>query len=300
MKVGTNQVLGMSIRAFAGVTIMAIILMVIASSCGSGGGTEQLPIDTQRKTPVEISEMAKLQYPEDTSELNVVDIAQFDYLSVPNIKEYLNELVGQFITLKGLDIWYSQGLFDQGVTYTSNSSNESVTISTDITIGDIVEMGAASYTAYLFKDHEDDSVFYIGGGYAVIEDFSAITDEDGNIQENSTSGSDLPPDISSIYEVTSDPLIPDNLTDNPLTFLRDHEGMYVAIAGLTVWGIDEDGTITTEEPTIFLRHQEQIYDVTMYEEINVYGKVERNPYRDGGIYITDAQIVSNEYYDPFG
>lgn len=76
--------------------------------------------------------------------------------------------------------------------------------------------------------------------------------------------------------------------------------MYVAIAGLTVWGIDEDGTITTEEPTIFLRHQEQIYDVTMYGEINVYGKVERNPYRDGGIYITDAQIVSNEYYDPFG
>ena len=181
MKVGTNQVLGMSIRAFAGVTIMAIILMVIASSCGSGGGTEQLPIDTQRKTPVEISEMAKLQYPEDTSELNVVDIAQFDYLSVPNIKEYLNELVGQFITLKGLDIWYSQGLFDQGVTYTSNSSNESVTISTDITIGDIVEMGATSYTAYLFKDHEDDSVFYIGGGYAVVEDFSAITYGDGNI-----------------------------------------------------------------------------------------------------------------------
>lgn len=278
---------------YIGLAAMVIILIMIASSCS--GNPKELPKDTQKMTADEIAAIASEYIPEDQvpADAEHISAVTLEALSVIDISGYLLDYTGQWIVLSDLDYWYDMGITEYGIVYTSNANGQELTIATDIAIKDVVENGANSYYGYLYQEYDDPYMFYVAGGYAVIEDLSAITGDDGMINTTSNDDEDRPGDYSSIYELTSDPLTPEQIDSNMASFFRDYNGKYVVVADVYVMDITSEGVIMCGDciGDLSLRYPEQVYSITSGSYINIYGKVTENDWVTTRVDFEDVQLL---------
>lgn len=297
------------LKGIAYVILIAIVigLMTMLSSCqpkeelGSAG----LPINTERHSVEEIMQMALNNQPIDEDIDEIVSVYYLnDILSVANSKTYLEEKLGNWVTIGPIEDWYYADLTGDGVTYTNTNTGDQYTIFLDFTVQEIVEdYGANAYTGYLFQDYEDPSVFYIIGGW--INGNSIFDDDDDYYMEEdpyteypSTNNGmdDRPPDIDSIWEVTSDPIPVSDIDDNEQRFIRDYNGQYITIYGEVSY-ISEDhfGLYSFSNVIIYPRYQEVIYDLNVDETVGIYGKLDYG--ENGTLDIIDAQVFISDFAD---
>ena len=280
---------------------IAIGLMTMLSSCQLKEelGPAGLPINTERHSVEEIMQMALNNQPIDEDIDEIVSVYYLnDVLSVADSKTYLEEKIGNWVTIGPIEDWYYTDITGDGVTYTNTNTGDQYTIFLDFTVQEIVEVyGANAYTGYLFQDYEDPNVFYIIGGWIngnsiFDDDYDYYTEEDP-YAEYPAVNSDIPPDIEGIFEITTDPLSIEDIEANKLRFLNDYEGQYVALYNVKVSSI-HDGFFwvsSSHEIVVYPRYTDVLYDLNVGDYVEIYGKVQTS--NSGGIInIVDTQVFT--------
>lgn len=294
------------LKGIAYVILIAIVigLMTMLSSCQQEKlGEAGLPINTERHSVEEIMQMALNSQPE-TVEANLSAYELTEVLDAGGCKVFLEMNIGNWFNFGPLTMLYNNGIVADGFTYSNNSTGEYVTIYLDMTIQEIVEdYGADAYTGYLFQDYEDPNVFYIAGGWINGNDIDFNLPDDyyitgsNNIYTDSNNGTDdRPPDIDSIWEVTSDPIPVSAINENKQRFIRDYNGQYITMYGPVVF-IDEEEfwLYDSEYVFVFPRYPDVIYDLNKYDTVGVYGKLDCDS--RGTFDIVDAQVFISDFAD---
>ena len=288
--------------AYVILIVIAIGLMIMLSSCQLKEelGPAGLPINTERHSVEEIMQMALNNQPIDEDIDEIVSVYYLnDVLSVADSKAYLEEKIGNWVTIGPIEDWYYTDITGDGVTYTNTNTGDQYTIFLDFTVQEIVEVyGANAYTGYLFQDYEDPNVFYIIGGWingnSIFDDDDDYYTEEDPYAEYTTVNSDIPPDIEGIFEITTDPLSIEDIEANKLRFLNDYEGQYVALYNVKVSSI-HDGffwvSSLSHEIIVYPRYTDVLYDLNVGDYVEIYGKVQTS---DSGVVINivDSQVFT--------